>query len=176
MDRIAEIIDHIKLADRSEATASEHNWAASQLIWEETHDKKGRTQKEIAAAIGKSETHVSFMKKCWKVKVIDTGIEGFSLRALGSFYDMYNSEQVRGEASGGGGGSGHKGNKREHEPGEQELDENTARGAITKAANLLYMLRKNPAYWPMLTDDDIVTLREAINDGRAILAGLKQAK
>jgi hypothetical protein len=166
-DRITDIINHIKLADESEATASEHNWAAAQLIWEEVDD--GATQKSIAAAIGKSETHVSFMRKCWEVKVASIGLTGFALSDLGSFYEVYNSVEVRGESAARDRGTG-PGSGGGHLPG-REPEETSGTAMITKAANLLDTVARNPGYWDMLTDDDLAVLNEAIGSANTIIEG-----
>jgi hypothetical protein len=173
MSTIEAIAEHVKLAEESEQTASEHNWAASQLIYEAVQD--GVKQKDIAEAIGKSETHISFMKKCWIVRVVNMGIEGYSLKDLGSFYDVYNSAQVRGESADrepGGEGGGAGGNKKQiREPGE---DEHSGHGIVVKVANLLDRLADNRGFWDTLTEDDLVVLSEAEESIRSILADVRR--
>ena len=67
---------------------------AAQLIWEEIDS--GTQQKAIAKAIGKSEAHVSFVKRCWELRDDQAGLEGFTFGDLGSFHEFYNSEEVKG--------------------------------------------------------------------------------
>jgi len=163
--RINRIRNHVKIADENEATASEHNWKASQLIWEEA--ESGTVQKEISRAIGKSEAHVSRMKKCWQLRVVDAGLEGFAFGDLGSFYDFYNSEQVRGESD--------SANNRRDRNGVGERDRSkpsgdySAHGLAVSAYNAIDALRRNKAHHELLTEEDLDLIRQLPAMIRALL-------
>lgn len=62
--RIAEIIDHERQADQLAAAADAHRWEAARLI--ATELASGKTQRQLAAQIGKSQAHVSFMARAWR--------------------------------------------------------------------------------------------------------------
>lgn len=62
--RIAEIIDHERQADQLAAAADAHRWEAARLIAAELAG--GKTQRQLAAQIGKSQAHVSFMARAWR--------------------------------------------------------------------------------------------------------------
>lgn len=62
-DRVQRIID-------LEAKGDEYQWEAARLIWEEL-DEGLRSQRDLAEAIGKSQTHVSFMSKLWNLWITD---------------------------------------------------------------------------------------------------------
>jgi hypothetical protein len=64
VDRVAEIIEHEKLADDLQASADEHHWEAARLIAAELGD--GKTQTRLAAEIGKGQGHVSKCAKIWR--------------------------------------------------------------------------------------------------------------
>jgi hypothetical protein len=160
--RITKIRKYVRIADEHEVKASEHNWMAAELIWEEIDS--GTPQKEIAQAIGKSEAHVSFVKRCWQLRVVDTGLEGFAFGDLGSFYEFYNSSQVRGESAGGdhGGGSG-SGDRR------KPSGDYSASGLVTQAYTAIDALIRVPSHHELLTDEDLDRLRELPARIRALL-------
>lgn len=62
--RVAEIIDHERQADQLAAASDAHRWEAARLIAEELDG--GKSQRQLAADIGKSQTHVSFMARAWR--------------------------------------------------------------------------------------------------------------
>jgi hypothetical protein len=153
--RICEIMDHLRKAENEGGTVSEHNWAAAKLIWEEV--QAGTRQKDLAERIGKSQAHISRLKKCWQVFVVIPGVEYPSLRALGSFYEAYNSPEVHGESSRSnernrrsdrGQGQGGR-NKRSSEPD----NDFSADGLARKMYEAASILSRNPAFWPLLTVD-----------------------
>src|SRR5262249_54514913 len=63
MDRVAQIIDIEKRADAAEGEASDLRWEAARLIHEELAE--GKTQRGIAAEIGKSQNHVFRYNRVW---------------------------------------------------------------------------------------------------------------
>lgn len=161
--RMEEIKSHVKIADENEATASEHNWMAAELIWQEV--ESGTTQKAIAKAISKSEAHVSFVKRCWQLRVVDTGLEGFAFGDLGSFYEFYNSPEVRGDSAGrdrDGGGSG-SGDRR------KPSGDYSASGLVTQAYTAIDALIRVPSHHELLTEEDLDRLRELPARIRALL-------
>ena len=62
-DRVQRIID-------LEIKGDEHQWEAARLIWEEL-DEGVHSQRSLAEAIGKSQTHVSFMATLWRLWITD---------------------------------------------------------------------------------------------------------
>lgn len=154
-DLIDQIKHHIKLADESEATASENNWAASRFVWEAV--KAGIVQKDIAEETGKSQAHITRLKKCWEVRVINQGVRRPVYRDLGNFYQFYNSVEVRGESArnGSGSGSGPDGERREGERGDYSTS-----GLVFQATKAIDALYRNPAHIETISDDDIAALEE----------------
>lgn len=63
MNRIEEIVWHEAEAERLDQEADGHRWEAASLIAQELAN--GKSQRELAAEIGKSQTHVSLMAKVW---------------------------------------------------------------------------------------------------------------
>ena len=94
MDRIARIIELERAAAKPEQLASATRWETAKLYWEEAHS--GTTQTDIAAAVGKSRPHVSYMIKCWEItgKLL-TG----SLASFPDFQTVYRSSEVRGQSA-----------------------------------------------------------------------------
>lgn len=161
-DRIIKIKGYVRIADASEARASEHNWMAAELIWEEIDS--GTQQKVIAREIGKSEAHVSFVKRCWELRVIKTGLEEFTYGDLGSFYEFYNSAEVRGESADRERGDGGNGGDRRKPSGDY-----TASGLVTQAYTAIDALERNRAHHQLLTEEDLERLRELPARIRALL-------
>ena len=60
-ERVDQIIQHEAAADQKASEAEEHRWEAARLISEELAD--GKSQVRLADEIGKSETHVRYMRK-----------------------------------------------------------------------------------------------------------------
>jgi hypothetical protein len=157
--RICEIVSLLKQADREGTTQSEYNWRASKLIWEEV--ESGTKQKDLAEQIGKSPAHITRLKKCWQVFVIGPGVEFGSFRDLGSFYEAYNSPEVHGESqrnnerNRGSNGQGRGGqNKRTRED-----EDFSGHGLVSRAYTALSILSGNPAFWPVLAEEDWVMLQ-----------------
>lgn len=162
--RMEEIKSHVKIADENEATASEHNWMAAELIWQEV--ESGTTQKAIAKAISKSEAHVSFVKRCWQLRVVDTGLEGFAFGDLGSFYEFYNSPEVRGESADrerGGSGDGDGSDRR------KPSGDYSAHGLTVQAYSAIDALCRNKGHQQLLSEEDLELLRELPSRIRALL-------
>jgi hypothetical protein len=149
MDRIKH---HMKLADESEATASENNWAAARYVWEAV--KAGIVQKDIAEETGKSQAHITRLKKCWEIRVVNQGVRRPVYRDLGNFYQFYNSPEVRGE-SGREPGSGERERR-----GETERGDYTTSGLVFRASSAIDALYRNPAHMETISDDDIDKLEE----------------
>jgi hypothetical protein len=90
MDRIEEIIQLEKMADRDDGTLSQQRWRAAKLIWEEIQE--GATKASLAERIGKSRQHVLYMWRSWDLvgRNLDYG-------DLPPFNGIYSSSEVRGE-------------------------------------------------------------------------------
>src|SRR3954447_22406816 len=123
-DLIDQIKHYIKLADEAEGTASENNWAASRYVWEAV--RAGVVQKDIAEETGKSQAHITRLKKCWEIRVVNQGLRRPVYRDLGNFYQFYNAPEVRGESANRepGSGSGRDGDRR----GEEERGDYSTSG------------------------------------------------
>lgn len=163
-ERITKIKGYVRIADQSEATSSEHNWMAAELIWEEIDS--GTPQKEIARAIGKSEAHISFVKRCWELRVIKTGLEEFEYGDLGSFFQFYNSEEVKGESARdrSGSGDGEPGSDRRRPSGDY-----SAHGLTVQAYTAIDSLVRSKAHQQLLSEEDLEMLRELPSRIRALL-------
>lgn len=90
MDRVQSIIEHERAAKEPSAEAGRHMWEAAREICEEV--TAGKSQKELAMEIGKSQTHVCWMNKTWKLCS--------AITPLPDFYDIYYSVEVRGASAG----------------------------------------------------------------------------
>jgi hypothetical protein len=86
-DRVAEIISHERQADDLSAQSDGHRWEAARLISEELPD--GKSQRQLAAEIGKHHSHVQRMAKCWTWRLKSPG-------ETRTFNQVYNSPEVRG--------------------------------------------------------------------------------
>jgi len=168
LDLMDQIKHHIKLADESEATASENNWAAARFVYMAV--KAGIVQKDIAEETGKSQAHITRLKKCWEIRVVNQGVKRPVYRDLGNFYQFYNSPEVRGESANRepGSGSGRDGERREAEHG----DYSTA-GLVFAARKAVDALYRNPEHMEAISDDDISALREIQARIREILRQLR---
>jgi hypothetical protein len=151
MNRVSEIIRLEKLAAGNDTKASEIWWEAAYLIWQEI--QAGKQQKVLAEEIGKSRTHVCWMNKCWELASI--------MVARPPFMEMYHSAEVRGESAMiDQTGAGRK---------PREVDDHSGHGLVSKAAEALGELSANPAYWPLMTEDDWTVIRELIPVIRSLL-------
>jgi hypothetical protein len=147
-DYLSKASQAIKLADEAEGTASERNWEASRYVYEATSN--GIRQREIADATGKSQAHISRLRKCWEIRVVNQGLRRPVYAELGSFYQFYNSPEVHGESSRGEVGSG-DGERRER----SESSDYTTAGLVLAAWKALDALARNPAHMETITDDDL---------------------
>jgi len=167
MDYLAKVTEAIKLADEAEGTASERNWAAAKYVYQAV--KNGIVQKEIAEATGKSQAHITRLKKCWELRVISQGLRRPVYSELGSFYQFYNSPEVHGESSRGeAGGSGRDGERRESEHGDYSTS-----GLVFRASSAIDALYRNPAHLETISDEDVATLEEIQRRIRGILRQLR---
>lgn len=150
MDRVGQIIEHEAIADRNDATTSEHKWIAAQLIWEEVTE--GASRRELGRQIGKSHTHVRYMFNCWDL--VGRKLGGLDADGgLPSFNEIYNSVEVRGDPGEGSGQSGGKHRRREPE-------DHSAHGLVMAASGAISELSDNPAFWAVMTDEDWAIIRE----------------
>lgn len=77
---------HEQAADLLSERADEHRWEAARLISEEL--ETGKSQRQLASEIGKSQPHVWRMNQCWK--------RYFKVSEPPSFNEIYNSDEIRG--------------------------------------------------------------------------------
>lgn len=164
MDYLARATEAIKLADEAEGTASERNWAAARYVYDAV--KNGIVQKDIAEAAGKSQAHITRLKKCWEIRVINQGLRlPLEYAELGSFYQFYNSPEVHGESSRGEPGSGDR-------RGEERGDYTTS-GLVFRASSAIDALLRNPAHMETISDEDIAALELIPGRIRRILRQLR---
>jgi len=165
MDYLAQVTEAIKLADEAEGTASERNWAAARWVYQAV--KNGIVQKDIADATGKSQAHISRLKKCWEIRVINQGLRRPDYAELGSFYQFYNSPEVHGESSREpGSGTGER-------RGETERGDYSTSGLVFRARTAVDALYRDPVHIDALTDEDEAALREIQGRIREILRQLR---
>lgn len=147
--RIEKIKHHLAAAEGPDRQASHHLWVASQLIWEEV--EAGTSRRQLAQEIGKSHTHVRYMYNCWDLvgRKVMTGAA--DTEALPSFNEVYHSTEVRGDSDQGSG----DGKRRE-----REVDDHSAHGLTSRAATAINELASNPAFWPLMTEEDWMVIRE----------------
>lgn len=88
LTRTEEIVRHETAAERLEGQAEHHRWEAARLISEEL--KAGKSQRKLAAEIGKDHKHVGYMKRVWS----EWGLKSPGERP--PFNEAYNSPEVRG--------------------------------------------------------------------------------
>ena len=87
MDRVQQIIELEAAADKLNEEYESNRWETARLYSEEL--AAGKSQRALAAEVGKSKTHVYCMAKCWEVE---------GERSLKRpFNTVYNSTEVRGE-------------------------------------------------------------------------------
>jgi hypothetical protein len=153
MDYLAQATEAIKLADEAEGTASERNWAAAQSVYKAV--KNGILQKDIAEATGKSQAHITRLKKCWEIRVINQGLHRPSYAELGSFYQFYNSPEVHGESSREPSSGSGSGDRRESERGDYSTS-----GLVFAARKAIDALYRNPEHMNTISDEDLAALRE----------------
>lgn len=89
-NRVQQIIDEEKLADEAAASAEEHRWKAAELIHAEL--SAGKTARGLAREIGKTDTHVRYMKRTWKRKA--------EFGDNRPFNTIYSSDEVTGAGTG----------------------------------------------------------------------------
>jgi hypothetical protein len=166
LDRVEEIKRHEAIADREDERTSGHRWEAARLIWEEITES-GTSRRALADQIGKSHTHVRYMFNCWDIvgrKLVVS--EGSS--SLPNFNTVYTSEEIRESPEGNAEDEqGHKARRGRYS--DQDQVDYTAHGLVVQASNAIDSLRRNPAYWPLLTDDDMGLLRELPAASRDLL-------
>lgn len=160
-------------AEKTSALGSKLHWEVAELYWIAI-EKDGITKASLARQVGKTAMHVLYMYRCWDRIVAKPGLvwDG-DYGNLPSFYQTYNSDDVRSpddeDENGHGGGEGSR--RSASSRNEQQADY-TGHGLVTDIANGVHALSRNPAYIPLLTEDDIHVLREAYAALRALLADI----
>jgi hypothetical protein len=167
-DRIEEIKRCLLVAEGDEHVASVHRWKAARLIYDEV--RSGTSRRELGSRIGKSHTHVRYMYNCWDIVGRKLQVSG-SPDTLPNFQAIYMSDEVRGD-SGEEPDGGKTGSRRERRRRREDSALDTsAHGLVKSAAVAVNAIAQNPAYWPLLTDEDIEILRAIPPAVRAILHG-----
>jgi hypothetical protein len=164
-DEVAEIVRLEGQAAQTEKASSADRWRAAMLI---NGQLERMTYRQLSAAIkehgGKGSIgHLERMSKCWEL-VGQVQYEAFKddFAAYPNFSTIYQSDEVRGE--GGQGKSGERGHG-----GGREPEDNSASGLARSIASCTDTLIQNPAFWPLLTDDDIGLLRETKDKLRVLI-------
>jgi hypothetical protein len=158
MNRIDEIVSLESGADQPESEASRKRWRAAQLIWEEVEE--GTSRRALADAIGKSHTHVRYMYNCW-----DKAGRYIAGDAYPSFQEIYMSTEVRGEPE-----DSPAAAEQPAKPSKRDIwvqpDEDRSEDAghtwITAANEAVGTLYDHPAFWGLLTDEELAVLRTLI--------------
>jgi hypothetical protein len=88
MTRVEEIIRLETDADRLARDYEANRWETARLIAAELDD--GKTQRQLAAEIGKSQKHVDYMARTWRLS------ENLGSQDRPTFNDAYHSSEVRG--------------------------------------------------------------------------------
>jgi len=167
LDRIAEIKRHEAIADRDDAKTSDHRWEAARLIWEEITEA-GTSRRALATAIGKSHTHVRYMFNCWDLvgrKLVVSGAE----TSFPNFNTIYTSDEIRESPEDNDGEQGQKARRGRYSGSGEDQSDYSAHGLVVQASNAIDALRRNPAYHQLLSEDDMVLLRELSGSVRALL-------
>lgn len=181
MNRIERIIELEKRAERPAALDSKCKWEAARLYWEEI--EAGQSKAYLAEQTGKSAMHILFMYRCWDVCIVRPAIKFGSYEELPSFYQTYNSEEVRrpqdrerredrsaptdsrtprGEG------------KRDHTPREDDGPDYTGHGLIATIVKSVAILRSNRAYWQVLSEADVTQLEGSIVEVEEMLRRYRQ--
>lgn len=87
MDRVSEIVRLEAAADVKDVEASELRWLAAELIVAEL--ESGKSQRQLAREIGKTQQHVSRVKISWDV------VRHLKVSDRPPFNTVYNSSEVR---------------------------------------------------------------------------------
>jgi hypothetical protein len=160
MNWIQEVREHLEAAKAHDITASEHNWTAARILWEKFDNDKTLVQAQVARELGCSPMHITFMRRCWQVFVVDHDVQISSVRDLGSFYMAYNSDEVRKPEDSYHGGEGERGSRRKPGRPEPDIRDYSADGRAELAHRAVSSLVDNPDSKKLLTEDGIAHLRE----------------
>jgi hypothetical protein len=165
-DKIAEIVALEGYADVDREARSAQRWAAARLIYEELQTKSfGALSAEIKEAGGKGSIgHLTCMKRCWVLIVVQGGIEPTDYADLPFFGTVYNSEEVRRPADRKRRRSttGHE--DRGHRAGHKKdpcLHE-SASAWVLNAETALATLAEHRVSWQFLTAEDLTRLHGLI--------------
>lgn len=148
-------------ADAGERKTSSQRWEAAQIVWDQHNIRRKsfpQLSREIKAAGGKGSLgHLFRMNKCWDIIVAQNGREVQDYGDLPSFYQTYNSDEVRGESD--------EDDPSDREPGERGGSDREPRSRsghdyVEKAVGAIAGLQGLPALWPGLEDGDIEALRK----------------
>ena len=161
---VAEIVRLEGQAAQTEKASSADRWRAAQLIHGQLEHKTFRKLSEdIKTAGGKGSIgHLERMKKCWEI-VGSVQWEAFKddFAQYPNFTTIYQSDEIRGE------GEGDKGGDRKRKGSDQE--DFSAHCLAQAASDAVASLAENPAFWPLLTDEDLEMLRETKDTLRALI-------
>ena len=137
---------HSSRPPRASTWPASRLWVASPFIWEEV--EAGTSCRRPAREIGQSR--VRYCTDCWDL-VGRKVMTGEADRGSASFDEVYHSTEVRGDSDQGSG----DGKRRE-----REVDDHSAHGLTSRAATAINELASNPAFWPLMTEEDWMVIRE----------------
>jgi hypothetical protein len=173
-------------ADKLSAEYESNRWEAARLISEEL--ASGMSQRELARQIGKSDTHVIRMRKCWEAKCNPRVADNRT------FNEVYHSTEVRGEPKPKPEPEPEKRpepeerrrqrpepdddweeekGKRKEEQEEKEKNQ-TANGWALKITASVDMLHQYNTLWGDLSDGSLERLEESITKIETIIEGAKK--
>lgn len=161
---VAEIVRLEGQAAKTEKASSADRWRAAQLINGQLEHKTFRQlSQDIKEAGGKGSIgHLERMKKCWEL-VGSVQWEAFKddFAQYPNFTTIYQSDEIRGENPEGKGG--------DRKPKGNDHEDFSAHGLTLAASNAVGSLVDNPAFWPLLTDDDTAMLRDTKDKLRILI-------
>lgn len=161
---VEEIVRLEGQAAQTEKASSGDRWRAAQLIHGQLAHKTFRQlSQDIKEAGGKGSIgHLERMKKCWEI-VGSVQWEAFKddFAQYPNFTNIYQSDEIRGE------NPEDKGGDRKRKPNDHE--DFSAHGLALAASNAVASLVENPAFWPLLTDEDVELLRETKDTLRVLI-------
>jgi hypothetical protein len=165
-ERVAEIVALEGYANVDREARSAQRWAAARLIYEELQEKSfGALSIEIKAAGGKGSIgHLTCMRRCWDLVVIQGGIEPADYSELPFFGTVYNSDEVRRPADRKRrkATTGHTDRGHRHGQGKGPCLHESASAWITAADEALNTLAEHRVAWAFLKGSDLNRLKGLI--------------
>jgi len=165
---VKEIVRLEGRATLAERASSGDRWHAAHLISAQLARKTYRQlSQEIVSAGGKGSIgHLERMAKCWKLVgrvQYETHKEDWA--RYPNFTTVYQSDEVRGTAEESSGSQG---------SGGRDEEDQSAHGLTMAAANAIAKLARNRVYWPLLTEDDVNTLKNARDELDVLISRVRR--